>query len=257
MLEDCLVESRRPGAGKKPWMVGLSVSLHCLGLLVLVLVPLFQLQVLPQIRTVPPLPPLRSSDNARVRIVELRGSGSSTPPRTDVAATAAITPQVIPAVIVLGANLPDPDLVAAPASSGRAGSGASRLGLDSAGGQDAGFPIPAPPVPVNTVAPPPQPTPIRREPLRVGGFVQQANLIAQQPPAYPRLAIQARVQGAVVLEAVITRQGTVESLRVISGHPLLVQAALDAVSRWRYRPTLLNGEPVEVITNITVNFNFQ
>jgi len=59
------------------------------------------------------------------------------------------------------------------------------------------------------------------------------------------------------LEALISKEGTIESLRVINGHPLLIQAAFDAVHQWRYRPTLLNGEPVEVVTTVTVNFTLQ
>ena len=73
-------------------------------------------------------------------------------------------------------------------------------------------------------------------------------------PLYPALAKQARIQGTVRLQAVIAKNGSVEELQVISGHPLLVQAALDAVKQWRYRPTLLNGEPVEVVTTIDVVF---
>jgi protein TonB len=76
-------------------------------------------------------------------------------------------------------------------------------------------------------------------------------------PIYPPLARQARVQGVVVLEAIITREGTIHSLRVVTGHPILAQAAADAVQQWRYRPTLLNSDPVEVITTITVTFTFQ
>jgi protein TonB len=72
---------------------------------------------------------------------------------------------------------------------------------------------------------------------------------------YPPLAITTRTQGVVLLEAVISKEGRIESLRIISGHPLLNQAALDAVQQWQYRPTLLNGEPVPVITTITVNFS--
>jgi protein TonB len=64
-----------------------------------------------------------------------------------------------------------------------------------------------------------------------------------------------RVQGAVVLEAIIDREGRVDNLKVLSGNPLLVRAACDAVLQWRYRPTLLNGEPVEVLTQVTVNFS--
>jgi protein TonB len=81
-------------------------------------------------------------------------------------------------------------------------------------------------------------------------------LLTQVKPVYPPLAKQARIQGVVLLEAVISKDGAIDNLRVISGHPLLTQAAIDAVKQWRYKPTLLNGEPVEVVTTITVNFAF-
>ena len=90
--------------------------------------------------------------------------------------------------------------------------------------------------------------------IRVGANVQQANLIYSPKPAYPPLAKQARIQGVVRLNAVVSKEGTVENLDAASGHPLLVPAALDAVRQWVYRPTLLNGEPVEVVTVVDVNF---
>ena len=90
--------------------------------------------------------------------------------------------------------------------------------------------------------------------VRVSAGVQQGNLISQVRPTYPAIAKSARIQGAVVLQAEISKQGTIENLRVISGHPMLVQNALDAVKQWRYKPYLLNGEPVPVETTITVNF---
>ncbi len=93
--------------------------------------------------------------------------------------------------------------------------------------------------------------------MRVGGNVQRANLIRQVRPRYPALAKQARIQGTVILEAIISKQGSVENLRVVKGHPLLIQSALNAVKQWRYKPTVLNGVPVEVITRITVNFNLR
>ena len=71
---------------------------------------------------------------------------------------------------------------------------------------------------------------------------------------YPPLAKAARVQGTVKFEAKISKEGTIEDLKVVSGPPLLIQAALDAVKQWLYKPTLLNGEPVEVLTTIDVNF---
>ena len=88
----------------------------------------------------------------------------------------------------------------------------------------------------------------------MGGQVQSAKLVNQAKPTYPPLARQARIQGTVRLEAVISKVGGIEELKVISGHPLLIQAALAAVQQWRYEPTLLNGVPVEVITTIDVNF---
>jgi len=73
-------------------------------------------------------------------------------------------------------------------------------------------------------------------------------------PAYPPLAAKAHVQGSVILEAVVDEEGSVSTLKVLSGHPLLVEAALQAVRQWKYSPTVLNGEPVSVIATVTVIF---
>ena len=81
-----------------------------------------------------------------------------------------------------------------------------------------------------------------------------ARLIYQPKPEYPEIAKMTRTEGVVEFEAVIGKDGTIEELKVLRGHPLLVKAALEAVRRWRYQPTLLNGEPIEVVTEITVNF---
>ncbi len=90
--------------------------------------------------------------------------------------------------------------------------------------------------------------------ITVGGSVQEARLERQVKPGYPALARQARIAGDVRLEAVIGLDGTVQQLRVVSGHPLLTGAALEAVRQWRYRATTLNGKPVEVSTVISVRF---
>lgn len=105
------------------------------------------------------------------------------------------------------------------------------------------------------VAPPPPP-PKAKTPsvIRVGGQVEAAKVIYQPMPQYPPLAKMARIQGTVRLEAVIAQDGTIQDLKVLSGHPLLIPAALSAVKTWRYEPTLLNGVPVKVITEIDVNF---
>lgn len=103
----------------------------------------------------------------------------------------------------------------------------------------------------SNLPPPPKAAPSR---VRVGGNVQQARLINMVRPVYPPLAKQARIQGTVRLQAIIAKDGSVIQLEVLGGHPLLVQSALDAVRQWRYQPTLLNGEPVEVVTTVDVVF---
>ena len=121
------------------------------------------------------------------------------------------------------------------------------------------MPPPPPPAAIgssNLDAPPPPPpaadgTPQR---IRVGGNVQQDLLISKVTPVYPPLAKQARIQGTVRMSAIIGKDGKVLNLTVVSGHPLLVPAAMESVQQWVYRPTLLNGQPVEVITQIDVNF---
>jgi TonB family protein len=90
--------------------------------------------------------------------------------------------------------------------------------------------------------------------IRIKGAVEQANLVTKVMPVYPPLAKQAHLQGTVILNALIDRQGKVKGLELVSGEPLLADAAVDAVKQWVYRPVLLNGDPVEVITQIQVNF---
>jgi len=110
-------------------------------------------------------------------------------------------------------------------------------------------------------APPPPPPPHVQQSgaqnpqrIRVGGAIQAANLIQKVTPEYPPLAKQARITGTVRFSAIIGKDGTIQDLQLVSGHPLLVPAAQAAVKQWVYKPTLMNGEPVEVITQIDVNF---
>jgi protein TonB len=116
-------------------------------------------------------------------------------------------------------------------------------------GPGANFPVP---LGGERVVPTPGPPLVTRA-FRTSTILQ-GSLIRRVEPAYPQLAKNARIQGPVVLAAVISKAGTIEDLRVISGHPMLVKAAIDAVSQWRYRPYILNGDAVEVDTQITVNF---
>lgn len=103
-------------------------------------------------------------------------------------------------------------------------------------------------------APPIRTTETRREPLRVS-VLDAGSLVQRVQPVYPEGAKIARVQGPVVISAVIDTSGRIGSLRLISGHPFLVEAAMLAVKQWRYRPYILNGQPIEVETQITVLFN--
>jgi protein TonB len=96
-----------------------------------------------------------------------------------------------------------------------------------------------------------------KRPLKVSEGVLAAQLISRVEPRYPVLAEQTRTQGTVQLHAIISRDGRITSLDVLSGHPLLVPAALEAVRQWRYRPTTLNGEAVEVETLITIIFRLR
>lgn len=102
--------------------------------------------------------------------------------------------------------------------------------------------------------PPVMPKNISPHSVRVSSGVAQGLLIHQVRPQYPVPARNARIQGTVLLQATIGRDGAIQNLRLISGHPFLTQAAMDAVRQWRYRPYLLNHEPGEVDTTIQVNF---
>ena len=99
-----------------------------------------------------------------------------------------------------------------------------------------------------------QPSQPEKHSVKLSEGVLEAQLISRIEPQYPSFARQTKTEGTVRLHAIISRDGRITALDVISGHPFLVKAALDAVRQWRYRPTMLNGEPVEVETSITVIF---
>ena len=123
------------------------------------------------------------------------------------------------------------------------------IGIGPYIGSGPGFPIPDGGTrPVMPLAPKPVTKVFRTS------TILQGNLIRRVEPTYPLLARQARIQGTVMLAAVISKAGTIENLKLLSGHPMLVPAAIDAVSQWRYRPFILNGDVIEVDTQITVNF---
>jgi protein TonB len=155
-----------------------------------------------------------------------------------------MAPKVIPKEVKIIKEDPEPDMGSVGAVGGVPGgvAGGSMGGV--LGGVIGG---------IGTAPPPPKPKP--SGPIRVGGNVQAARIVNRVQPIYPPLARQTRISGTVRLHAIISKDGTIQQLEVISGHPLLQQAALDAVRQWRYQPTLLNGEPVEVDTTIDVIFS--
>jgi periplasmic protein TonB len=153
-------------------------------------------------------------------------------------------PTVIPKTIQQVRDQPAP-----PQSAGVVGGVPGGVPGGSMGGVIGGM-IGAPP-------PPPPPKPATPKRITIGGQVEQAKCIFEPQPEYPQIAKMARVQGTVRLAAIISESGTIQELHAISGPPLLINAAMEAVRRWRYQPTLLNGEPVQVDTEIDVNFTLQ
>jgi len=155
-----------------------------------------------------------------------------------------MAPTRIPATITPG----DDSGAQAPTTGG----GSGNIGLPY--GTDTGLNLPITGtrvMPVTPVAPPPS------KPVFRTSTMLQGSLIRMIKPTYPPLARSARIEGPVVLEALINKAGTIQNLHATSGHPMLIPAALDAVRQWQYRPYILNGEPIEVETQITVNFTLQ
>jgi protein TonB len=105
--------------------------------------------------------------------------------------------------------------------------------------------------------PPPPPPPPPPAPVRVGGQIKQPTQLKRVNPVYPAIAQSARVQGVVIIEAIIGPNGKVQEAKVLRSIPLLDAAALDAVKQWEYTPTMLNNMPVPVIMTVTVNFTLQ
>ena len=110
---------------------------------------------------------------------------------------------------------------------------------------------------VDLPPPPPPPPPPPRGPIRIGGTIQQPALVHRVEPVYPGLAVSARIEGTVILEAIVDEEGRVESLKVLRSLGVLDRAALEAVRQWRYSPVLLNGRPEKFILTVVVTFKFE
>jgi len=243
MFEQTFVENR--GKTKSGMSIFLSFAVQIVGVTVLVLIPLIYTDTLPRatlasMLTAPPPPPPPPPPPAPTpKIVRVA------PRQFD--AGRLMAPKTIPKNIAM---IKEEDLPP-PSASGVVGGVPGGVAGGSMGGVLGGIVGAVP-----TAAPPPPPVEKPKTPqrIRVGGNVQAANLIRKVIPVYPALAKQARIQGTVKFQAIIGKDGTIQNLQLVSGHPLLVANAQQAVSQWIYKPTLLNGEPVEVVTTIDVNF---
>jgi protein TonB len=228
------------GSARSPYTIALSIAAHVAVIGVVVIVPLLAVDALPKpvnpggifvpVVHVPPAPP------------PARRATPPTPTQSDVA------PRSIPLAAPDGVHDEAPP--ASPASAPTIGDTAGRPDGDIGSISDSlGRPEPPP-------KPTPAPTPIN-VPVPVGGQIREPQKVFGVAPAYPSIARDARIQGVVVIQAVIGVDGAVREARIQSGSPLLDQAALDAVRQWRYRPTLLNGVPVPVIMTVSVRFTLQ
>jgi protein TonB len=248
MFEQTFVDGE--GRTNKPWTVVISTITQVSLVGIVLLIPLIYTDKLPGVALTsfltappppppPPPPPAAEAPKVVKKIVrEFDGSKLQAPKK-------------IPKEIAMISEEEPP-----PAAMGVMGGVPGGVPGGSAGGVIGGILGGVP-----SAAPPPPPPPKKEEPkpknperIRVGGNVIAANLIRKVTPVYPPLAKQARVQGTVKFSAIIGKDGTIQNLQLVSGHPLLVPSATEAVKQWVYKPTLLNGEPVEVITQIDVNF---
>jgi protein TonB len=237
MFEDSLIESGGRLKTRRGKTTTLAVIFQVGIIVVMVLIPLLFTEALPKTQLMtflvaPPPPPPPPPPPAAVKIVKTI--------QTDIVNGQLRTPTKIPKKVEIVKEEEAPPPMNAGVVGGVPGGvpGGSMGGV--MGSIIGGTPTAVPKVAVQRV--------------RVSQGVTQGMVIHRVQPTYPPLARTARVQGAVQLAAVIGKDGAVQNLHVLSGHPLLTQAALDAVKQWRYKPYILNGEPVIVDTQITVNF---
>jgi protein TonB len=252
MFEQTFVDGT--GRTKTPFTVMLSFLLQCLLIGIAILIPLIYTDTLPRTQLTsflvappPPPPPPPPPAAAPVKVVRV------IPRQFD--AGRLMAPKVIPKEIAMikEDELPPPSAGGVGVVGGISGGVAGGSIGGVIGGIISAVPQAAPPPPPPKEAP--KPVVVQR--IRVGGNVQQAKLVSQPKPVYPPLARQARISGVVRFNAVIGTDGRIQNLTLVQGHPLLVPSAQEAVKQWVYQPTLLNGEPVEVVTQIDVNFTLQ
>jgi len=241
MFEDSLIESGGKLKTSRGWtsIVSFAIQIGIIG--VMILIPLIFTEALPRTQLMtflvapPPPPPPPPPAAAPVKVVKVI--------QTDIVNGQLRTPTKIPQKVQMIKEDEAPPPVMA--STGVVGGVPGGVPGGSMGGV-IGSVLSSTPVAVPKIA-----TPQR---VRVSSGVQSGLLIRKVNPAYPPLARQARIQGVVLLQAQISKDGNIENLQLISGHPMLAPAAIEAVKQWKYKPYLLNGEPVEVETQVQVNF---
>ena len=255
MFKDLPATFPEEGKYRKPSVVS-SLIFHGFLILSLVVIPLLIPQALPKrelfVTMVAPLPPPPAPPRPpAVQPVAIQHKTDSV--TRPVMTEALVAPTVVPKVVV-----PIIDPPAAPVVSGVPGGLPGGVTGGVLGGVLSANAAVAPP----SLAPPPPPPPppavaavTLTGPMRVGGMVKEPRAVKMVPPVYPPLAARAHVSGIVVLEATLTTDGVVSEIRVVSGHPLLTDAAIHCVKQWRYEPTLLNGTPVAVILTARVHFD--
>ena len=241
MFEYSSVDAR---VQRRPWTLALSLALQTLALGVLLLIPLLLVEQLPitQLEATLIAPPLPAAPAPKR--IEVQTVSRSRTTRAFNAASVYVfrIPNHVETII------DDADPVSPLSTTSVLGVGSLAQNLL---GDPFGKRLPPPP----QKPPEPKPAPAKQSgPVRQGGDVQAARCLACRPPLYPPMARTARVSGHVIMNAIIDKEGRVIQLQVIAGPALLQAAALDAVRQWRYRPTTLNGEAVEVATTIDVNF---
>jgi periplasmic protein TonB len=240
MFEDSLLESGGRLKTRRGRTTTFAIILEIALIGVMVLLPLIFTEALPkqQLMTFlvapPPPPPPPPPSAAPVKVVKQI--------QTDIVNGALRTPTKIPQKIQMVKEDEAPPQMAA---AGVVGGVPGGIPGGQMGGVIGGI-ISSTPVAVPKVA-----TPQR---VRVSAGVTSGLLVRRVQPNYPPLARQARIQGTVVLHAVISKDGSIENLTLVSGHPMLAPSAIEAVKQWKYKPYLLNGEPVEVDTEVQVNF---
>jgi protein TonB len=218
----------------------LSVIVHVAVAGAVVIAPLFAAEALPSIRDVRP-------EWVPIMVV-LPDTPRSRPPSDPRPASS--NAEALPETVAFPTEAPDalPPVSTVPSvwPDGLIANGVVPSGLPGGGDGDR-FASPPPPPPLE----PPRP------PVRVGGAIEPPRKIVDVAPVYPPIAVAARREGRVILEAVIAEDGSVQEVRVLRSVPLLDQAAIDAVRQWRFTPTRLNGAPIQVLMSVTVAFVLQ